>query len=140
MKKVITVKILRKLLVLGILICGLIFVASDNRSMQIVKAAPCCYTCPGFEDNDPSAYCENRCQADSGDCYDYCVQRVFICYNSCVSCSGGGGGSYDYSCSIDAHCPSGSRCESGQCYLGGRQCTYNYECAPGYSCIIGICQ
>lgn|GEM_PF-2221110 len=118
MKKVITAKILRKLLVLGILICGLIFVASDNRSMQIVKAAPCCYTCPGFEDADPSPYCENRCQADSGDCYDYCVQRVYSCYSSCVSCSGGGGsGSFDYSCYITAHCPPNTYCIDRQCTL-----------------------
>lgn len=91
MKKVITAKILRKLLVLGILICGLIFVASDNRSMQIVKAAPCCYTCPGFEDADPSPYCESYCGASSGTCYNNCVQSAFNCYRICVSCSGGGG-------------------------------------------------
>lgn len=114
MKKVITSGILIKLLVLGILICGLIFVATSDKNMQIVKAAPCCISCPGFEDNDPSPYCENYCGADSGPCYDRCVQSVFSCYSSCVSCSGGGGSWY-YTCQFDTQCPPGSYCTNGRC-------------------------
>lgn len=112
MKHKISLRIVRKFVILLLLIGGAIYFGYQNNS-QSVMARPCCSSCPGGGDpGNVEAYCENKCSAnDDRNCLVNCIAQADRCYNHCVSC-GGGGPRY---CEFDTQCPPGEFCTSGTC-------------------------
>lgn len=111
MKRILTPKILQKVVILSILLVGLFFVASGD-TVQTVEAARCCSECPGG--GDPVAG-EEACYFQCGGfntCYNNCRNSVYSCYAHCSFCSGGGG--FD-ECQFDTQCPPGNFCVNNHC-------------------------
>ena len=114
MRQVVKSKILRKFLILVFLCMGLMFVTSSDQISQEVSAAPCCQSCPGFNNpGEEMTYCSDQCDgATSGACYDSCIASVHRCYRTCYYCGGGGG--FD-ECQFDTQCLPGQFCNGGTC-------------------------
>ena len=89
MKRIVTSKILRKVMILSFLVAGLVFVVTSENA-QPVQAARCCSECPGG--GDPIA-AEEECFASCGgfnSCFYTCRNRAYSCYGTCIHCGGGG--------------------------------------------------
>jgi hypothetical protein len=107
------IRMLRRLIVLTALLVCLGWFSFGDTGNQ-VAAAPCCDSCPGF--NNPGEeiqYCADQCGGDtSGSCYTDCLNNdVYRCYRTCRICGGGGGDE----CQFDTQCPPGSFCVGNHC-------------------------
>lgn len=123
MKRIMSLKLLRKCTVLLIMLMCLIFITTDKMSIQTVRAAPCCETCPG--EGDPAvAYeiCGISCNLIFSpgspqwqQCVADCQYSTQSCYNHCVYCdsnSGPGGDCFSSSdCPIGYYCGSDNTCQ-----------------------------
>ena len=82
MKTVLTAKILRKMLVLGVLLTGLGFFTSTNSMARTAKADLCCNDCvPFFLD------CQDMCNSEAHypGCEMVCYHFLWDCQDTCDS-------------------------------------------------------
>ncbi len=113
MKTIVTFKLMRKCLILVVMILSLVFIASSDRFMQPVEAAPCCESCPGLGDPvQADMDCFNDCAFDPNPqhCYNSCVNEGINCYSRCVYCFSGSG-PYG-NCTSSSDCPIGYFCDA----------------------------
>lgn len=116
MKTIVTSKLLKRYLILAVMIVGLVFVASSDRYVEPVAAAPCCQGCPGG--GDPSqvyAECSALCFFNPDPfCVGDCENAADSCYRRCTYCGGGGppGGTCNSStdCNINEFCAADNLC------------------------------
>lgn len=84
MKTILTAKILRKMLVLGVLIASLGFVTFTNSLARTAKAEPlCCADCqPFFE------LCWEMCNSEAHypGCEMVCYNFLSSCNSTCIEC------------------------------------------------------
>lgn len=116
MNMLVTSKLVRKCLILAVLFVGLVFVASSDRYVESVAAAPCCEGCPG--NGDPAQAdinCGLACSAICAgqepcfqSCLDDCNHEASTCYNRCVYCNSGSGPGQQ--CGFTSDCPIGCFC------------------------------
>lgn len=113
MKRILTSKILRKVMILSFLLVGLVFVVSGDNVQSADASAKCCYDCPGGGDPFAAeAGCATGCGGDTNPCFYSCMSAVDGCYATChINCSGGG----PQSCQFDTQCQPGSFCINNYC-------------------------
>ena len=105
MKEIITMKILRKVLILTFLIAGLVFIASSNKTTESVYARMCCYDC----EYHIQSVIENTCTPGDYQCEANVRYEYRWCTNHC-----------DYSscqiyCGDTGACPVGLSCNGQYC-------------------------
>lgn len=104
-------KIIKRLVILTALLACLGWFAVGDINNQSVMAAPCCNSCPGGGLPNLQDYCQNKCGARSGACFDNCIAIAMTCYNGCDPCGQGP------VCSSDVFCQEWgyTACVGGQC-------------------------
>ncbi|HEX8565479.1 MAG TPA: hypothetical protein VF648_07385 [Pyrinomonadaceae bacterium] len=109
MKSIVMLKVLRKLLILGVLITSLLFIATSNKIEEPAAAAQCCSTCERqasicYARPDPST-----CLPGVNYCFNHCIDCENDLPPGCDSSSGGSGNSFCQSwgyssCSSSGYC------------------------------------
>ena len=82
MKTILTAKILRKMLVLGVLLAGLGFFVSTNSPARAAKTECCADCVPFFE------LCQEMCNSEAHypGCEMVCYHALWDCWDTCTEC------------------------------------------------------